>query len=158
MAEESRFSMPLEEAMPHAARAAAAASPIPVDDALVLELIELALKAPTGSNAQNWEFVVVRDPAVKAALARLNRRRVVALRRLGRRASAQRPEDAARDSTRCSGRPITSHEIPVIVVACLRGLRFPLWPPSRRRRSTGRSSVGAESPARARARPGSARR
>ena len=38
----------------------------PVDDALVLHLIELALKAPTGSNAQNWEFVVVKDVAVKA--------------------------------------------------------------------------------------------
>jgi nitroreductase len=34
---------------------------------------ELAQKAPTGGNAQNWGFVVVRDPAVKAKLARLNR-------------------------------------------------------------------------------------
>ena len=45
--------------------------PDPVDDALVLRLIELALKAPTGSNAQNWEFVVVKDPAVKAKFAEL---------------------------------------------------------------------------------------
>ncbi|NIM05702.1 MAG: nitroreductase, partial [Armatimonadetes bacterium] len=29
--------------------------PDPVDDALILRLIELALKAPSGSNAQNWE-------------------------------------------------------------------------------------------------------
>ena len=34
----------------------------------LLRLIELALKAPTGSNAQNWEWIVVRDPAVKAKL------------------------------------------------------------------------------------------
>ena len=32
--------------------------PDPVDDALVLKFIELALKAPTGSNAQNWETVI----------------------------------------------------------------------------------------------------
>jgi nitroreductase len=31
--------------------------PDPVDDALVLRLIELALKAPSGSNAQNCEFI-----------------------------------------------------------------------------------------------------
>src|SRR5512139_1342411 len=68
----SPFSMPLEEAM-RTQRAIRRLKPDPVDDALVLQLIELALKAPTGSNAQNWEFVVVRDPAVKAKLARFNR-------------------------------------------------------------------------------------
>ena len=47
--------------------------PDPVDDALVLRLIELALKAPTGSNQQNWEWIVVRDRAVKEKLGRYNR-------------------------------------------------------------------------------------
>ena len=47
--------------------------PNPVDEGLVLRLIELALRAPTGSNAQNWEFIVVKDPKVKKGLARLNR-------------------------------------------------------------------------------------
>jgi nitroreductase len=41
----------------------------PVDDDIVLRCIELALKAPTGSNGQNWEFVVVKERATKAALA-----------------------------------------------------------------------------------------
>src|SRR2546425_11063279 len=50
--------------------------PDPVDDAIVLRCIELALKAPTGSNGQNWEFVVVKDSTVKAGLARMNRRAV----------------------------------------------------------------------------------
>ena len=58
------FSMPLEEAM-RTQRAIRRLKPDPVDDALVLRLIELALKAPTGSNAQNWEFVMVKDRAVK---------------------------------------------------------------------------------------------
>src|SRR5437879_10283605 len=43
--------------------------PDPVDDAIVLRCIELALHAPTGSNGQNWEFVVVKDLAAKERLA-----------------------------------------------------------------------------------------
>ncbi len=56
--------MPLEEAM-ETQRAIRRLRPDPVDDELLRRLIELALKAPTGSNAQNWEFIVVRDAAVK---------------------------------------------------------------------------------------------
>src|SRR2546427_9268840 len=66
------FAMPLEEAM-RTQRAIRRLKPDPVDDALVLRLIELALKAPTGSNAQNWEFVMVKDRAVKERLGALNR-------------------------------------------------------------------------------------
>src|SRR5918911_5438970 len=66
------LTMPLEEAM-RTQRSIRRLKPDPVDDELVLHLIELALKAPTGGNRQNWEFVVVRDRAVKERLARLNR-------------------------------------------------------------------------------------
>src|SRR2546428_13426038 len=68
----SPFSMSLEDAM-RTQRAIRRLKPDPVDDALVLHLIELALRAPTGSNAQNWEFIVVKDRAAKAKLGRLNR-------------------------------------------------------------------------------------
>src|SRR2546430_10932469 len=66
------LSMPLEEAM-RTQRAVRRLKPDPVDDALVLRLIELALKAPTGSNAQNWDFVMVKDRTVKERLGALNR-------------------------------------------------------------------------------------
>lgn len=46
----------------------------PVDPALVHECIELAAQAPTGSNAQGWHFVVVTDPAKRAALAEMYRK------------------------------------------------------------------------------------
>jgi len=72
MADIPGFDMPLAAAM-QTQRAIRRLKPDPVDDALVLRLIELALKAPTGSNAQNWEFVVVKDRAVKERLGRLNR-------------------------------------------------------------------------------------
>jgi nitroreductase len=66
------LTMPIEEAM-RTQRALRRLSPDPVDDSLVLRPIELALKAPTDRNAQNWEFVPVRDRAVKARLAVLYR-------------------------------------------------------------------------------------
>lgn len=46
----------------------------PVDDATVTELLELATRAPSAQNAQPWEFVVVRDPARRAALWELGAR------------------------------------------------------------------------------------
>ena len=36
---------------------------------LIDECIEIAMQAPTGTNAQNWAFVVVSDPAKKKAIA-----------------------------------------------------------------------------------------
>ena len=34
----------------------------PVEDEVLRECLELALQAPSGSNAQSWRFVVVTDP------------------------------------------------------------------------------------------------
>jgi nitroreductase len=45
----------------------------PVPPALVQECIDIALQAPTGSNAQGWSFVVVTDAAKRKALADLYR-------------------------------------------------------------------------------------
>ena len=64
----ARLDMPLLEAM-MTQRAVRRVLPDPVDDAVVLKCIELALRAPTGWNGQNWEFVVVRDRRVKEKLA-----------------------------------------------------------------------------------------
>ncbi len=43
----------------------------PVPDELVLECIEIALQAPTGSNAQGWSFVVVTDDAKRKAIGEI---------------------------------------------------------------------------------------
>jgi nitroreductase len=122
------LNMPLEEAM-RTQRAIRRLRPDPVDDALVLHLVELALKAPTGSNAQNWEFVVVKDPAVKARLAALNRRAWSVYGAIGRR-MANRAGDQAMlriiDAVQWQANHFV--DIPVLVVACLRGF-IPPWPP-----------------------------
>src|SRR3989442_10151515 len=83
---EGGLNMPLEEAM-RTQRAVRRLLPDPVDDAIVLRCIELALKAPTGSNGQNWEFVVVKDRAVKEQLARQNRRAWAVYGGIGKRQS-----------------------------------------------------------------------
>lgn len=116
--------MPVEEAM-RTQRSIRRLEPDPVDDGLVLHLIELALRAPTGSNGQNWEFVVVKDRTVKQRLGRLNAMSWAVYRRIARRrANAQqlRMLDAVQWQA--------DHfaDIPVIVVACLRGVP-PLFPP-----------------------------
>ena len=131
------FSMLLEEAMT-TQRAVRRLKPDPVDDALVLRLIELALKAPSGSNAQNWEFIVVRDPAVKAKLARRNRQAWQLYGRLGRWLTRHDPK-MPRVLDAVQWQADHFEEIPVLVVACLRGPHsgFRRWRPPR---TTGRSS------------------
>ena len=121
--------MPLEEAM-RTQRAIRRLKPDPVDDDLVLHVIELALKAPTGSNAQNWEFVVVKAPAVKAKLARLNGAAWRLYGGLGKW-MAQRSGDAAlvRIIKAVQWQAEHLEETPVIVVACLKSSFFLPWPP-----------------------------
>lgn len=118
--------MPLEEAM-RTQRAIRRLRPDPVDDALLLHLIELAQKAPTGSNAQNWEFVVVKDRTVKARLARLNRQAWRLYGGVGRRLARN---DSAMQRIIKAVQWQADHfeEAPAIVVACLRGPR-PWLPP-----------------------------
>ncbi len=41
----------------------------PVELELIQECIDIALQAPTGTNAQNWSFVVVTDQAKRTAIA-----------------------------------------------------------------------------------------
>jgi nitroreductase len=117
--------MPLVEAM-ETQRAIRRLRPDPVDDALLRRLIELALNAPTGGNLQSWEFVVVRDPRVKARLARQNR---IAWRVYGawsrwatrRNAKQRRMVDAVQ------WQADHFEELPVLVVACLHHPHPPFW-------------------------------
>ena len=118
--------MPLEEAM-RTQRAIRRLTTAPVDDALVLKLLELALKAPSGSNQQNWEFVVVKDRAVKERLGRLNRGAWNIYGGIGRRLYGGN-DAMVRILNAVQWQADHFEEIPVIVVACLRGPRL-FWPP-----------------------------
>ena len=123
MADPIDLTMPLEEAM-RTQRAVRRLRPDPVDDALVLHLIELATKAPSGSNQQNWEFIVVKDRAVKARLASLTRKPWLVYGTLARRVARNDPK-TLRMIDAVQWQVEHFEDIPVLVVACLRGLRLP---------------------------------
>jgi len=121
--------MPLREAMA-TQRAMRRLRPDPVDDDVVLRCIDLALKAPTGSNAQNWHWIVVRDPAVKAKLGRLLRQSWRIYGGLGR-VVAGNDEQMRRVIDAVQWQADHFEEIPVLVVPCLRGLTtrlLSMWP------------------------------
>ena len=123
---EPRLDMPLREAM-ETQRAVRRVLPDPVDDAILLRCLELATKAPTGSNAQNWEFVVVKDVGVKQRLAHQYRQAWSVYGRVGRWV-VKRRGDARADRILDAVEWQVDHfaEIPVLVVACLRGGQLPL--------------------------------
>lgn len=98
--------------------------PVPRD--VIERCLEIALQAPTGSNAQGWHFLVVTDPAQKQALAALYRKafEIYATHPAFRPAygdddprSAQRPrvEDSARHLAE------HLHEAPALVIPCIEG-------------------------------------
>lgn len=100
-----------------------------VPDDVVDELIDLAVCAPSGGDAQNWSFVVVRDPAAKHQLAvevRKGTRWKISVEehilRSEERAGAVTPEDAARrrrslEAFVALGRHL--EDVPVLVCVCV---------------------------------------
>lgn len=122
-----RFSMPLDEAM-MTQRAVRKVLPDPVDPDIIIRCIEFALRAPTGSNGQNWEFVVIDDRAVLAEFARRYRSAWRIYGGIGERLNAGDPS-----MTKVLGAVQWQvdhfEEIPVVVVPCLRGaVRFAPFP------------------------------
>jgi nitroreductase len=99
----------------------------PVEQAVIERCIEIATQAPSGSNRQNWHFVVVSDAAKRASLAELYRNAFDKyLRRRERAATDSRPF-APSASTQ---RRVTSsaaylakhlHEVPVHLIPCIEG-------------------------------------
>ena len=96
-----------------------------VSDELLAELLTLATRAPTAQNHQSWEFIVVRDPGVKARLGRINRR-------VYRFAGPVVQWLNRNDERFAKVHRATTHqvdhfeEIPVLVVCCTRTTRFAL--------------------------------
>jgi nitroreductase len=84
----------------------------PVDVDLVRDCLRVAVQAPTGGNRQHWRFVVVTDPALRAAIAGVYRAAF----------EARYPPTA-----QTPGRELASarylarhlHQVPVLVIPCL---------------------------------------
>jgi len=67
------FDNPIEEVM-RTQLAMRHLLPDPVDDELLLHLVDLAIRAPSGKNQQKWEFIFLKDRGKVAEVGRLNRR------------------------------------------------------------------------------------
>ncbi|EHI10444.1 nitroreductase family protein [Mycolicibacterium thermoresistibile] len=94
----------------------------PVPREVLMECLELALQAPTGSNAQGWQWVFVEDPDTKKALADIYR--VNADAYLDRpRPSYDDVRGERMDRVKSSARYLSEHfhEVPVLLVPCLEG-------------------------------------
>ena len=70
MTTESRLSMPLGEAM-FSLRAIRRLKVDAIPDRDVRDILEAAIRAPSGSNRQPWHFVVVRDQGLRTELGKL---------------------------------------------------------------------------------------
>ncbi|MBI4261676.1 MAG: nitroreductase family protein [Actinobacteria bacterium] len=113
--------MSLGEAMA-TQRAVRRLKPDPVDDAVVLRCIEMATRAPSGANAQSWEWLLVRDRGTKERLAALYRRSWSVYGRVAR-VVAGRDRGKRRIIEAVQWQVDHFAEVPVLVVACLRGVR-----------------------------------
>jgi nitroreductase len=94
--------------------------PVPRD--VVMECLELALQAPTGSNSQGWQFVFVDDEEKKKAIAEVYR--IAANPYM----DAEKPTygDSRDERTPLvvdSAKYLTEHlhEVPVMLIPCLEG-------------------------------------
>src|SRR6266481_2837911 len=71
-----RLAMPdigLFEAI-YSARAIRRLKPDPVPEELITQILDAAIRAPSGGNAQSWGFVVVRDPDLRQRLGVIYRK------------------------------------------------------------------------------------
>src|SRR5579884_3503702 len=69
---EARLSMPLGEAI-FSLRAIRRFRPDALDERDMRDILEAAIHAPNGGNAQPWRFILVRDPEQRARFAPLYR-------------------------------------------------------------------------------------
>ena len=64
--------MELNEAL-YTTRAMRRVKPDPIPEDAVTAMLDAAIRAPSGGNSQNWRFVTVTDPGLKASLGELYR-------------------------------------------------------------------------------------
>ena len=99
------------------------AKPVPLE--LVKECLRIALQAPSGSNKQGWQWIVVTDPDLRARVGRIYGEEVT--KYLGGKASAVNlfPDDPERASTQqrvgdsAAWLGERMGNVPVLLVPCL---------------------------------------
>ena len=101
----------------------------PVDPALIRECLDVALQAPTGSNAQGWHFVVVTDADKRQEIGNLYAKGFEIYRGMQESAHALGEQAGDELDAKQMERVIDSaeylaanlHRAPVLVIACVTG-------------------------------------
>ena len=94
----------------------------PVDPDLLRECVRLAAYAPNASNAQDWRWVIVTDPELRATIADHYRAGVVPpMQQLLERRRADGDTAGIRHSEAVQYLAEHFHEVPALVIPCIRG-------------------------------------
>jgi nitroreductase len=91
---------------------------------LLLECLEVAVQAPTGSNSQGWQFVMVTEPEKRRVIGELYRKSWYAYAASGGQRYAKedlRREQLPRVASSAQYLADRMHEVPVMVIACIEG-------------------------------------
>ena len=113
--------------------------PVPLE--LVKECLEIALQAPSGSNTQNWRWIVVTDPELRAAVGEVYRRACDRYLASDQAVGKLFADDAARSAVQRRVHESTVHlaermgQVPVQLIGCVelptaelpRGNQAGLW-------------------------------
>jgi len=97
----------------------------PVETEIVLECLDLALQAPTGSNRQGWHWMFITDDDKKKALADLYKTNFLAYRDSGARPTYEDSDTRAQRQTAVtdSANYLADHfhEVPILMIPLLEG-------------------------------------
>ncbi len=96
----------------------------PVPRELLLECLEVAVQAPTGSNSQGWQWLIVTEADKKQVIGDLYRKSWYAYASSGRQRYAQddpRREQLPRVASSAQYLADRMHEVPVMVIPCIEG-------------------------------------
>jgi nitroreductase len=96
--------------------------PDPISEAVLRQIMDAAICAPSGGNRQGWSFVVVRDAAKRKRLGELYREAWGELMKVPYYAgAAKEPPDSPGGKMLASARHLSEHlgEAPVLVLACI---------------------------------------
>lgn len=95
----------------------------PVPREVLLECVEIALQAPTGSNSQGWHWLFVEDPDTKLALRNLYKRHFDDYSKFSREWPEGDPRAQQKPGVRSSAEYLAEHfhEVPVLMIPIIEG-------------------------------------
>jgi nitroreductase len=112
----------------HSARAVRRFKPDPVPEALIAQILDAAVRAPSAGNAQSWTFVVVRDADQRARLGAIYRKASdIASAMYAARGRPAHMTEAQFQRMMSSGSSLWDHmaDAPVLLVPCQAQPRLP---------------------------------